>query len=87
MAPRVRRPAEIVCCGGCAARWSGTLIAHCGACHLSFGSTRWFDRHRRLDRCLDPIDIRDPEGYQAMRLVDGVWRGPDASEEMKARFR
>jgi hypothetical protein len=86
MPPRVRRPSEIASCGGCPARWTGILIAHCGSCHVSFGAPTWFDKHRRLDRCLDPIDIRDPEGYQLLREMDGVWRGPELTEAKRVRL-
>lgn len=89
MTPRLsprERPAETASCGGCEARWRGTAQAHCGACHRSFNSVSAFDQHRRRDTCLDPLDVRDRDGYAAMRLIDGVWRGREMPDEQRARF-
>jgi hypothetical protein len=80
------RPADTASCGGCEARWRGIGQAHCAACHRSFSAVSLFDRHRRRDVCLDPLDIRDRDGYAAMRLVDGVWRGREMADEQRARF-
>lgn len=58
-------------CGGCPATWQSLALAHCGACHHSFGSVDLFDRHR---------DQRGAHGAcvlprrNGIVLVDGVWR-------------
>lgn len=36
---------ELNTCGGCATRWSGTVEAHCSACHESFSTPENFDKH------------------------------------------
>lgn len=58
-------------CGGCTARWRSKNLAHCGACHHSFGSVDLFDRHRVSDahhgKC-------SPPRRRGVTLVDGVWR-------------
>lgn len=87
MTSRSPRPGEIVSCGGCTVTWKGVGAAHCGACHLTFSSTKWFDRHRRLGRCIEPIDIRDAQGYQVLRQVDGMWRGPEIEDWARDRLR
>ena len=33
-------------CPRCDRRWTGQSEAHCPTCHLQFGSTSAFDRHR-----------------------------------------
>lgn len=61
-------------CGGCPARWRSRRLAHCGACHRSFGSVQLFDRHRlgygEHGRCEDPAYLQS----HRMTRVDGVWR-------------
>lgn len=61
-------------CGGCTARWRSRRLAHCGACHRSFGSVQLFDRHRlgygEHGRCEDPGYLQS----HRMALVAGVWR-------------
>jgi hypothetical protein len=42
--------------------------AHCGACHVTFGSVSGFDRHRRGGECLDPA------GLGFVRDRNGIWR-------------
>jgi len=79
-------PSEFASCGGCGEVWRGVGIAHCGACHRSFGASSLFDRHRRRDNCVDPVDILDQQGYMFMRLIEGIWRGQEASPEMRARL-
>lgn len=88
MTPRLsprETPANTASCGGCEARWRGIGIAHCATCHRSFSGIRLFDKHRRRDRCVDPLDILDPQGYLLMNLIEGVWRG-HADEAMRARL-
>lgn len=68
-------------CGGCSARWQSMALAHCGACHESFGSVDLFDRHR-LARgehgvCEYPSYLPARKGAQLRMIkVDGVWREP-----------
>jgi len=48
--------------------------AHCGACHLTFGGVRNFDRHRDNGKCLKPEALgleEDPRN---------VWRTPMTDE-------
>lgn len=42
--------------------------AHCGACHVTYGSVTGFDRHRRAGECLNPRAL----DMHADR--NGVWR-------------
>lgn len=61
-------------CGGCSATWRSRRLAHCGACHRSFGSVQLFDRHRlgygEHGRCEDPAFLQ----RHRMTLTDGVYR-------------
>jgi hypothetical protein len=41
----------------CGTRWSGTRIAHCGACHETFSGVAPFDAHRRGGVCRPPAEI------------------------------
>lgn len=43
-------------CGRCSARWTGLRTCHCNTCHRTFTGVTPFDRHRRGDRCLHPVD-------------------------------
>ena len=45
-------------CGGCDTTWAGLSIAHCGACHETFSTVRWFDAHRSQGHCLDPAGLK-----------------------------
>jgi len=85
-------------CGGCDTTWTGTSPCHCGGsggCHRTFGSARYFDAHRVQygDRgsCADPATVTIQTGTHAgepfMVLRDGMWRGPEMTDEQKlARF-
>lgn len=60
-------------------------MAHCGACHRTFGTVQHFDAHRSQrgsrGECLDPAGLkRSPEGKRAgeplLKLNShGVWVG------------
>lgn len=69
-------------CGGCSATWQSLALAHCGACHRSFGSVDLFDRHRlgygEHGRCEDPLFLPRMKGGQPRMVQDiaGVWREP-----------
>lgn len=64
-------------CGYCHLRWSGTTVAHCGACHVTFTSPSAFDRHRTGGGCTHPLDA----GLHAYDRVWGVtWGRPPRQE-------
>lgn len=82
--------AHSVTCSGCPATWTGLSRCHCAACHRTFGSVGLFDRHRSQagDRgtCLDPAGLRHRKtGEPLMRLVDGLWRGPELPADAYTR--
>lgn len=93
-AARTARPGrEPASCGGCAARWTGTGRAHCAAkgCHRTFSTASLFDQHRSAEgergSCLDPEELTHGKtGARLMFLRDGLWCGPQMSEEVKARL-
>lgn len=62
-------------CGGCATRWTGHRIAHCGACHEIFASVALFDRHRSNDTCRAPESLRFSGRSQQRMILDdrGIW--------------
>lgn len=90
--PRTPRPSEIATCGGCDQTWTAIGAAHCGACHTApFSTARLFDLHRTAigehGRCLNPGQIRNRADEQVMFLRDGMWRGPELTDDEKtARF-
>lgn len=45
-------------------------MAHCGACHRTFGGITGFDDHRKGGRCNDPVEVN-------MHERSGVWRSND----------
>jgi hypothetical protein len=67
-------------CGGCPATWTAPGAAHCAACHRTFSGVSLFDLHRsqygERGSCQDPGDVR-----HMMFLRDGMWRGPEMTEE------
>lgn len=81
-------------CGGCDHVWTGLGAAHCAArgCHRTFSTTRLFDLHRSTrggehGTCADPEKIRNRDGEPTMFFRDGMWRGPEMTDEQKlARF-
>lgn len=84
-----------ITCGGCDATWTGTSICHCGNCHHTFSGLGLFDKHRSQygDRgaCLDPDTLTIQQGANLgeplMHYRDGMWRGPEMTDEQKqARF-
>lgn len=38
----------------CGATWTGSLMCHCSACHVTFTTVGSFDSHRSNDSCLSP---------------------------------
>jgi hypothetical protein len=79
-------------CGGCADTWTALGAAHCGLCHQTFSGVALFDLHRsqygERGACQHPNDVRHKQtGQQLMFFRDGMWRGPEMTEEQKlARF-
>lgn len=78
-------------CSGCESRWGGLGRAHCSACHRTFSSVALFDRHRSSvgehGECLNPEEIvHTRTGDVVMFLRNGIWSGPEQSEELKARL-
>lgn len=67
-------------CSGCPTRWASLREAHCGNCHEHFATVSLFDRHRSPNGphgfCRDPHEV-------GLRLVDGVWHGPQLSPEQR----
>jgi hypothetical protein len=88
--PRTPRASEVATCGGCTRTWTALSAAHCSACHTHpFSSVRLFDLHRSSagdhGRCLNPAQIHNRAGERVMFLRDGMWRGPEMTDEEKAR--
>lgn len=50
--------------------------AHCGACHVTFGSVRGFDLHRRGGECYGPALTRMHQDGRGVWRMDG--RPPQA---------
>lgn len=81
-----------ITCGGCPATWTATGAAHCACCHQTFSTWRLFDAHRHArgehGGCLDPSAIvNGVTGERVMFLREGMWRGPELTDEQKARMR
>jgi hypothetical protein len=80
-------------CGGCDATWGGTSPCHCAVpgCHQTFVGVSLFDAHRsqygERGSCTHPTEVRNRAGEQVMFLRDGMWRGPEMTDDQKtARF-
>jgi hypothetical protein len=67
----------------CGAAWTGALICHCAACHLTFTAIRCFDAHRRGGRCATPDELR-ARGYSPDERDH--WRLPMPPEARDQRF-
>jgi hypothetical protein len=69
--------------GKCGKAWSGTRACHCSGCCETFSGIGLFDAHRNqrgeYGSCIDPSTMRDVE------LRDGVWSGPEMTEDAKRR--
>ena len=84
---------ELITCNGCDRVWTATGAAHCAACHAApFATAGLFDQHRSAagehGTCLDPEKILNRRtGERMMFLRNGMWRGPEMTDEQKlARF-
>jgi hypothetical protein len=90
-AKRERRPVPPITCSGCPATWTATTAAHCSGCHRTFSGIGLFDLHRsqygERGSCIDPDNVRNQAGYRVMFHRDGMWRGPESTDEQKARLR
>jgi hypothetical protein len=87
---RDRRPPSPNTCGGCDATWTAPTAAHCGSCHRTFAGVALFDAHRSATgehgACIDPETIRHGKtGERLMFHRNGMWRGPEMTEEQKAK--
>lgn len=82
--PKAKRPPDRITCGGCTETWTGISRAHCSAegCHQTFSGLSLFDQHRRRDTCLPPFELTI--AGEPLRLVDGIWRSPEMSDDDKA---
>jgi hypothetical protein len=71
----------------CGATWTALGAAHCSACHRTFVGASLFDQHRTQrgehGGCLEPAEIRNRAGYQQMFYRDGMWHGPEMTEQQK----
>ena len=80
-------------CSGCDATWTGLSVAHCAAagCHETFASPALFDAHRSAEgergACIPPAEVQGRTGGQRLFFRDGMWRGPELSEEERERLR
>lgn len=80
--------AQLIACG-CGERWSGVAAAHCAGCHRTFSAPGLFDKHRSArgehGTCLDPAEVRQVRtGERVMFFRDGMWRGPEMTDEQLA---
>lgn len=87
---RDARAATRYSCGRCPATWTGQSRAHCSGCHRTFSSVGTFDAHRSAaggrGECLDPASVTNRAGEQVLFERDGIWSGPEMTDEAKARF-
>jgi hypothetical protein len=85
--PATRPPLQNTC-GGCRARWAGDRPCHCSACHRTFAGVNLFDMHRTAKgergECLPPATIRNRAEQPLMFFRNGMWRGPEMTDEQKA---
>lgn len=88
------RTAPLITCNGCTHTWTAGGAAHCAtpSCHRTYSTPRLFDLHRSVKggehgSCLDPATLLNGSGERVMFQRDGMWRGPEMTEEQKlARF-
>lgn len=83
--------AQLITCNGCEHTWTAITAAHCSGCHTApFSGVGLFDLHRsqygERGHCIDPAEVRNRAGYRVMAFRDGMWRGPEASDEDKSRL-
>lgn len=71
--------------------WTAPGAAHCAGCHRTWSGVALFDRHRtgygEHGQCQDPAAMLDKSGAPLCEFRDGMWRGPEMTDEQKlARF-
>lgn len=69
-------------CAGCDTTWTGLAVAHCAACHLTFGSVAGFDKHRVSGRCRSEYELT------ALGMAPnpfGRWRFPMSLDALSER--
>jgi hypothetical protein len=82
---------ERAMCSRCGSTWTALGAAHCAAegCHQTFSAVSLFDRHRYVTRdhggCVAPAEMMD-KGKQVAFFRDGMWRGPELSEEQRRKM-
>lgn len=78
----------MITCSGCDQTWTAPGAAHCGSCHRLFAAPGLFDKHRsqygERGACVDPTTLT---GRSEMVFRDGMWRGPEMTDEQQARLR
>lgn len=90
---RDRKPEPPITCSGCPATWTAPTACHCAAegCHRTFSGVALFDAHRAAEGkhggCIDPAAIVKKNGQPLMAFRGGMWRGPEMTDEAKARLR
>lgn len=89
--PSTRKPASTITCGGCDAVWTAPGACHCAGCHRTFSGLGLFDRHRtgygEHGRCHDPATLTDRSGAPVGEFRNGMWRGPEMSDDVIAARR
>lgn len=77
-------------CSGCDATWTANGSCHCGGCHRLFATIALFDAHRSADgdhgSCLEPEKVLGRDGERRLFFRDGMWRGPELTEEQRAKL-
>jgi hypothetical protein len=72
----------------CGARWFGAAIAHCAACHQTFGGVSSFDKHRAgtKDKTQLQGECARPSDIGLVQNERGVWGAPSNGVDFKAVF-
>lgn len=73
-------------CSGCLSTWTGLSVAHCGGCHETFATVGLFDAHRVDGHCVHPFEVRTRGGEPRLFFRDGMWRGPELTDEQRAKL-
>jgi hypothetical protein len=89
---RTRNPTPPNTHAACGTTWTAASAAHCSGCCRTFSGVALFDRHRSKaggehGSCIDPATLTDTNDTPICEQRDGMWRGPEMTEEQKlARF-
>lgn len=93
--PKERKIVPPNTCSDCPATWTGLTVCHCSGCHQTFAGAGLFDVHRTQysehGTCRRPADMLTTSGIRTgepvMFFREGMWRGPEMTDEQKlARF-